>query len=407
MKIKRFFAPDMRQAIHEVREEQGPDAVILSTRTTADGVEIVAAVDYDAELVNGMLGTGEGVAELVVDEREARPASRPSRSMPTAAIERRPAESDGESPLAAMQAELRSLRRILQDQVSRIVSADHDRRYPLRAEIIHRLVGLGLDEDMAREIGTGTSTMRGATPAWREALVALARSLPVVESDPLDRGGLIALVGATGVGKTTTVAKLATRACARFGSGEVALISTDDFRVGGQRQLESFGLLLGVPVRQARSGEELRACLAEFAGRRLVLVDTAGMGQKDLRLLDEMRKLTGVENLQSYLVLPANIQRDVMEDVVIAFSRDRLAGCILTKVDETARLGAALSTLITQRLPIAYTSNGQRVPEDLTLARRQDLVASAVSLAAKHSRRLAAAIQHPVKHNSEVSHVHA
>ncbi|NHA13353.1 flagellar biosynthesis protein FlhF [Thioalkalivibrio sp. XN279] len=406
MKIKRFFATDMRQAIHQVRAEQGPDAVILSTRTTAGGVEIVAAVDYDAELVTGMLG---GAAEPAQPVQSAQPE-------PEEEAYQRPSperiEWSQDPALSAMQAELKSLRAILQEQVSRLSCSDQDRRFPLRAELVKRLAAIGLDESLARDIAGKTSTMRGAAPAWREALVGLARELPVVAADPLEEGGLIALVGATGVGKTTTAAKLAARACMRFGSGAVAMISTDDFRVGAQRQLGAFGLLLGVPVRQVASAEQLQASLAEFSGRRVVIVDTAGMGQRDLRLLQEMRKLTGVDSLQSYLVLPANVQREVMEEVIDAFGRERLAGCVLSKVDETARLGAVLSAVIAQRLPVAFVSNGQRVPEDLALARCQDLVASAVSLAARHARRQAATpapapAPRPNTLHTEVSHVHA
>ena len=441
MKIKRFFAADMRQAIHQVRAEQGPDAVILSTRTTGGGVEIVAAVDYDAELVGGMLAAGsarshgpaEGAAGGRPEQGSEEESGFEAEPMPEPGHERqherepgpglgagrdataaRPApariEWSQDPTLTAMQAELKSLRAILQDQVAQLACAEQDRRFPMRADLVKRLAGIGLDEGLARELAGRSSTMRGAAPAWREALIALAQELPVFAADPLEDGGLIALVGATGVGKTTTAAKLAARACARFGSGAVAMISTDDFRVGAQRQLGAFGLLLGVPVRQAGSAEQLAASLAEFSGRRVIIVDTAGMGQRDMRLLQEMQKLAGVDALQSHLVLPANVQREVMEEVIAAFGRERLAGCVLSKTDETARLGAALSAVIAQRLPVSYVSNGQRVPEDLALARREDLVAGAVSHAARHARRQPAtppANARPGPIHTEVSHAHS
>ncbi len=408
MKIKRFFAPDMRQAIRMVRDEQGPDAVILSTRNTGGGVEIVAAIDYDAELVNGMLG------EPQEDDRSARQGTpapvdtiEPAADAPEPAA---PAAADaGKAPpevevpavpellkrsapsrtphvewtqdptLSAMQDELKSLRAILQDQVTRLATADYDRREPVRAEIVRRLVKAGFDEAVARGVAAGTSSLATPGEAWREALFGLAQRLPVAAVDPVEQGRVIALIGATGVGKTTTAAKLAARACLRYGSKSVALISTDDFRVGAQRQLASFGLLLGLPVRQARSTAELADHLAEFGSRRLVIVDTAGMGQRDVRLLEETRKLSQVDELQSYLVMSANVQREVMDEVVDAFGRDRLAGCILTKLDEAARLGPALSTLLTHQLPVAFISEGQRVPEDLRPARARDLVSRALA----------------------------
>ena len=425
MKIKRFFAPDMRQAIRMVRDEQGPDAVILSTRNTGGGVEIVAAIDYDAELVNGMLGEPQDV------HRAAPPATpgsadtvRPPAEPPAAAVPKAAASevaapdaaADEEAlpeveipevpellkssapsrtqrvewtqdpTLSAMQDELKSLRAILQDQVTRLATADYDRREPVRAEIARRLVKAGFDEAVARGVAAGTTSLATPGEAWREAQFGLAQRLPVAAADPIEQGRVIALIGATGVGKTTTAAKLAARACLRYGSKSVALISTDDFRVGAQRQLASFGLLLGLPVRQARSTAELADQLAEFDNRRLVIIDTAGMGQRDLRLIEETRKLSQVAELQSYLVMSANVQREVMDEVVDAFGRDQLAGCILTKLDEAARLGPALSTLLTHQLPVAFISEGQRVPEDLRLARARDLVNRALASPARSAR---------------------
>lgn len=402
MKIKRFFAPDMRQAIRMVRDDQGPDAVILSTRTTGGGVEIVAAVDYDAELVHSMIGeereeqaaaTPEAPAQATpaepVPARAETPAPQAERPVPPPpAPEPAPRPARPAAPrvewvqdpaISAMREELKSLRAILQDQMARLATSDYDRREPVRAEIVRRLVRAGFDESVARGIAAGTTDLAPLGEAWQEALFGLARRLPVASADPLEQARAIALVGATGVGKTTTAAKLAARACLRYGNKSVALISTDDYRVGAQRQLASFGLLLGVPVRQARSTSELADHLAEFGSRRLVIVDTAGMGQHDLRLLEDSRRLSELAGLESYLVMSANVQREVMEEVVDAFGRERLAGCILTKLDEAARLGPALSTLLARQLPVAYVSEGQRVPEDLRPARARDLVSQALA----------------------------
>ncbi|NGP52955.1 flagellar biosynthesis protein FlhF, partial [Thioalkalivibrio sp. XN8] len=307
--------------------------------------------------------------------------------------------------LSAMREELKSLRAILQDQMARLATSDYDRREPVRAEIVRRLARAGFDEAVARGIAAGTTDLATLGEAWQEALFGLARRLPVVATDPLEQARAIALVGATGVGKTTTAAKLAARACLRYGSKSVALISTDDYRVGAQRQLASFGLLLGVPVRQARSSSELADHLAEFGSRRLVIVDTAGLGQHDLRLLEESRRLSELADLESYLVMSANVQREVMEEVVDAFGRERLAGCILTKLDEAARLGPALSTLLARQLPVAFVSEGQRVPEDLRPARARDLVSQALAPPARgagpaRARQAAAGPALEVRHAS-------
>ena len=428
MKIKRFFAPDMRQAIRTVRDEQGPDAVILSTRSTAGGIEIVAAVDYDAELVNGIFGDARGTSSRKpADERAAdetgddehdgdtatdsvraggspvepaaepsserlpepepgvklagapEPASPPAARTRTAEPGKPRIEWSQDPMLVAMQDELKSLRALLQDQVARLATADYDRRDPVRAEIVRRFVACGFEEKTARRIAAATSDGAEPARAWREALFRLANWLPVTAGDPLECSQAIALVGATGVGKTTTAAKLAARACLRFGSKSVALVSTDDFRVGAHRQLASYGLLLGLPVRHARSADELADQLEEFDNRRIVIVDTAGVGQRDARLIDETRSLVRTGALQSHLVLSSNVQQEVIEEVIAAFGTDRLAGCILTKLDEASRLGPALSTALAHHLPISFVSSGQRVPEDIKIARPRDLVARAFS----------------------------
>lgn len=396
MKIKRFFAPEMRQAIQLVRAEQGPDAVILSTRSTQGGVEIVAAVDYDAELIDSMAGSERASVQASsakasaenTGEHAAPEALEPEEPQPTPAQRPRPAaarpapaaiEWAQDPTLCAMREELRALRGLLQDEVARIAKAEREQSNPVFAATVRRLAGLGFDEELARQVTRAARPDGDPARAWRETLVALADAVPIPAADPLERGGIIALVGATGVGKTTTAAKLAARCAIRYGKSSVALISTDDYRVGAQRQLASFGMLLGVPVRQARSAAELAAHISDFGERRVVIIDTAGMSQRDAGLIGATRDLIGIADVRSYLVMSANLQREVMDEVAAAFHEHGPAGCILTKVDEAARLGPAISAVVRHRLPIAFLSEGQRVPEDLKIARTQELVARAIT----------------------------
>src|SRR5690606_5358046 len=183
-----------------------------------------------------------------------------------------------------------------------------------------------------------------------------------------------ALVGPTGVGKTTTIAKLAARHCLRYGSESIALISTDTLRIGAQRQLDAFGAILGVPVRQAADGAELGKLLHALRDRRLVLIDTAGMASRDRRLSEALNQPEVEQKIRKYLVLSANMQAGVMDDAVRCFGAAGLSGAVLTKLDEANGLGAALSVLIRHRLKAVWLSNGQRVPEDLRLARAMHLL---------------------------------
>ncbi|MGB4875834.1 MAG: flagellar biosynthesis protein FlhF, partial [Candidatus Competibacter sp.] len=215
---------------------------------------------------------------------------------------------------------------------------------------------------------------RDPARAWRLALETLGRGLSVTQDDILTKGGIAALIGPTGVGKTTTIAKLAARYNLRHGPNRVALITTDSYRIGAYEQLCTFGMILDAPVRLVRTAQELQETLKVFSDKSLILIDTAGMSQRDLRLSQQFTLLDDPARIRSYLVLAANAQHAVLQETMAAFARVPLSGAILTKMDETTRLGAVLSAAHEQALPLAYICNGQRVPEDLQAAQVDTLI---------------------------------
>ncbi len=381
MKIKRYFAPDMRQAIRKVREEQGPDAVILSNRRVDGGIELVAAVDYDEMLARASaLACDAGGPAANPGRTEAADSSADgSDGVDVVPLPREPAPAAPE--LARMHGELRALRSWLETQMAQFAWSDLCRAHPLRAGLLRRLVELGLTPTLARDIAQQAAPAQDEDQAWRHALHLLGQRLPATDDDILNRGGVVALVGATGVGKTTTVAKLAARFALRHGQREVALVSTDSFRIGAHEQLMTYGRILGVPVHVAADRAELAAVLHVQDERRLVLIDTAGMSQRDLRLAEQLATLRGESpHVRTYLVLSATAQCSGLDEVVRSFGRIELSGCILTKIDEAGSLGPVLSATISHHLPIAYVADGQRVPEDMHPARPAALVSRAVTL---------------------------
>ncbi|MHB8255677.1 MAG: flagellar biosynthesis protein FlhF [Acidiferrobacterales bacterium] len=375
MRIKRFFAPNIRQAIRMVREEVGPDAVILSNTEVEGGVEIIAAMDYDEALLQSSEGApapGAAAAD------SCKPAAGGARI-----------EWSQEPALLDMRREMKSLRGLLEQQLSSLAWGDMARRNPMRARLLHSLRDTGISPALARQIANEAAQTTDYEAAWRQALAILAHRLQVTNDDILDRGGVVALIGPTGVGKTTTIAKLAARFVLRHGARGVALVTTDSYRIGAHEQLRTYARILGLPLRIAANGEELRAALAAFSDKRLVLVDSAGMSQRDLRLSEQMALLAdGGEPLGTYLVLSAAGQMSAALEAARAFHGTRLRGCIITKLDEAMSLGGLLSVVIQQKLPVAYVSDGQRVPEDLAVARAHNLVSSAVSLAARAAHML-------------------
>jgi len=417
MKIKRYFAADMRQAIRLVREEQGPDAVILSNRKVNGGVEIVAAVDYDEALVRKMAGEvscppapaplrpaaepatprnaqfADAVAEAL--QRKASPPAnpQPASATPPPSVPAPPPPSAAskiewsqDPALRGMREEIKTLRGMLESQLTGMAWRDQSLRHPARAKLMQRLLQLGLAPALCRQLADKVSYEQDHEHHWRHALGLLARQVHVTEDDILSRGGVVALVGPTGVGKTTTVAKLAARFILRHGPNRVALVTTDSFRIGAHQQLRTYGRLLGVPVHVANDAAELRTVLDSLRDKQLVLIDTAGVSQRDMRLTEQLGVLRqGAPRVKSYLVLSATAQRAALDETVRTFRHMELAGCVITKMDEATSLGEVLSAIVQQQLPVAYVSDGQRVPEDLHQARANKLVSGSVALMQNHN----------------------
>ena len=227
-----------------------------------------------------------------------------------------------------------------------------------------------------------------AEVAVKWARSALMHNLKCADSDKeiMDRGGIYALVGHTGVGKTTTVAKLAARATMRFGAQHVALITTDSYRIGAQDQLRIYGKILGIPVFSIQNEGDLQLTLADLSNRHIVFIDTVGMGQRDARVLAQIEMFrTAGRPIERLLLLASNADGQTLEDVVRRYRGDGLTGCVLSKIDESVAMGPSLDVIIRNRLRLFYITNGQRVPEDLHAAHAGFLVDRAMRSQQQHS----------------------
>ncbi len=286
--------------------------------------------------------------------------------------------------------ELKNLRDLMASQLNVLEWDRFNQRHPVRSVLLNLMTELGLGTDICEMIFEKLGVLNDDPhKVWQKALGILATSIPIQQNDFLTQGGRIALVGSTGVGKTTTIAKLAARFAHTHGKRSVALISTDNFRVGAQDQLQHFARLLEIPLLTANNSEELTDSLKMLEDKYLVLIDTAGMSQTDVRLSEQFHKLQhGSPEIEPYLVLSANTQLAALNETVKSFSRVKLAGTIVTKLDESASLGGILTASIRHQLPISYCGTGQRVPEDLQMAKNHRLVSKAVSLMQNYTEQV-------------------
>ncbi|WP_151671517.1 flagellar biosynthesis protein FlhF [Nitrincola schmidtii] len=448
MKVKRIFAPDMRQAMRRVRDEIGADAVIISNHRVAGGVEVVAAKEEDYEMAQ---------AELKRSQKKTRPAPSPVSSQDDAlaaelrrakmriAEARRKAEQpqpevsqvvnrqidteededlrfilqslktrqeeqarkehdhepfipddlwsdqpkhqpreEADDLVKTMQQEIHQLRKLMEKQLHQpsyqsSLPVTPQSSYASYSPIQQRLNDLGLSSGLIRQLTASLESELSEEAAWKNVLSRFADSLPVVGEEYIARGGMIAFVGATGVGKTTTIGKLAARYVLQYGSSSLALVTTDCYRIAAHEQLKTFGRILDVPVRVVDENHNLDEVLLSLRGKRLVLIDTAGMNAGDPEGIQQKQMLASVSvRLKKLLVLSCSSQRQLIEKAWSNYQELDLSACVLTKLDESGSLGDALTLAIEKRLPVAYITDGQKIPDDLIVAQRQDLVSRAV-----------------------------
>ncbi|MCW3479795.1 flagellar biosynthesis protein FlhF [Neisseriaceae bacterium JH1-16] len=265
--------------------------------------------------------------------------------------------------------EVRQLRSLLQSQLAGFAWSEMREHAPERLELYRRLLSCGFSAALIRQLIDKLPEAYKGDTAVQWARSALAHNLRCgdIDADLFDAGGVFALVGPTGVGKTTTVAKLAARATLKFGAQNVALITSDSYRIGAQDQLRIYGKILGVPVHAVQSGQDLSLALADLSERHLVLIDTMGMSQRDSRVTEQTDLLSAAAQrpVNRILLLAANADGHTLDDVVNHYRGDGLFGCILSKLDEAVPLGSCLDVVIRHRLNLLSLANGQRVPEDL------------------------------------------
>ena len=410
MKPRKFFGASSREVLKQVRDTLGPDALIVSNAKVTGGIEIIA---LPGTAINDIV-TSATVADAAPDVKLApnapfrkepavaaarveasspavrkapAPAAEPAAEMsaPAATSSR---ESMLESLVPGMLAELRSMRAVLEQRLAGLAWTELSRRDPAKVAALRALLCAGFGAELARRLTEPMPDGMEEAEGSRWLITEINRNILTAgaENDIIEHGGVYAIVGPTGVGKTTTTAKLAARGVVRHGAERVALLTTDTYRIGAHEQLRIYGRILGVSTYVVRDAAELKSTLSDLRGKHMVLIDTIGMSQRDKLVAEQVTTLRGCGgNVKRLLLLNATCNGDTLEDVVRCYDPTSLDGCILTKLDEAQSIGASLDVLIRHRLALNFVANGQRVPEDLHVPNRQYLIHRALRAAPEDS----------------------
>ncbi len=391
MNVRKFYASTTREALKQVRDALGVDAIILSNRQVVGGIEIMAVADRDVDsLAAAGVPPPPRSPKLQAQPEPARAAS-PERKKQASA----PAPVAGqEAPLTDgvikdIIKEIKFLRGMVEGQLAGFAWGDLQRRDPAKVEILRTLLAVGLSPTLSRQLLDRLPADSDFNKGLRWVKAALTHNLRVAgtEDAVVDQGGIYALVGPTGVGKTTTVAKLAARCTLKHGASKVVMLTTDSYRIGAHEQLRIYGKILGVPVYAIKDESDLQLTLSDLRHKHLVLIDTVGMSQRDRRVAEQIEMLSGNgRKVRRLLLLSATSQGDTLDEVVRtyetgAFPDSEMAGCILTKIDEAVSVGNVLDVIIRHRLMLHFVTNGQRVPEDMHLPNAHYLIDRAFKMA--------------------------
>lgn len=390
MNVKKFTAPTSREALRKLREALGPDAVILSNRQGDGEVEILALANDDVASLSAPAAASPMAQPRAQADGyygaprqnapEALDMARMSQLMAAAIAQ---AKDSTSAEMSGMMNEIRAMRGMMETQLAEISWSSTQQREPQKAVVLREMLAAGFSASLARYLLGKLPAGLDAPASMRWIQTVLARNLGTVANEDamLEQGGVFALVGPTGVGKTTSTAKLAARCVMRHGPEKLALITTDAYRIGAHEQLRIYGKILGVMVHSVKDEADLRIALKELKNKHTVLIDTVGVSQRDRMVTEQVAMLQGAgADVKRLLCLNATSTQETLSEVVRAYQGSGLAGTIMTKLDEAASIGSVLDVVIRQKLNLFYVSNGQRVPEDLYLADRGYLIDRAFKL---------------------------
>jgi len=435
MNIKRFFGKNSHEALSMVRRGLGEDAIIISNHMVNGGNEIMAYKEEEMQaittsqaeqpaqnddikgmttllsLINKKSRDQNLDKEAINSTASAAEIDKPTNRMgkPIKASKHDKTNTKGVSPqltiaetpeqhtssqqvydqqMADMLNEMREMRRVVESQLTTISWSNIQQRDAVKSKILNSLLNAGFSASLSRHLAEKLPANLNDVKSTDWVKTILAKNMNSIENETevLDQGGIFALIGPTGVGKTTTMAKMAARYVMKHGTQNLGLITTDAYRVGGHEQLRIYGKILGVMVHAVKDEADLKIALNELKNKHTILIDTVGVSQRDQMVTEQTSMLSSTEtHIKRLLCLNATSTGETLADVIKAYKGNGLDGCIITKLDEAATIGSALDVIIREKLKLYYTTDGQRVPEDIHMANKQQLIDHALKLSSSRN----------------------
>jgi len=399
MTMKKFLAKTTRQALMQVKEELGEDATIISNRSINGWTEILArseSITLPGSKLLDSVKTDKQEAERVfqakrvqdtvdlLNGRSIHKVSAPAAEMTTPhaeemATKKQPVEIINHPQIQGMLKEMREMRNQFQAQLETLSNSTLEFS-PNKRDLMSQFLSAGFNLDLAKRVISKLPSDFSAKEAKPWAMNLLAKNMQVLENEAeiMNQHGIYALLGPTGVGKTTTIAKIASRFVLKHGNQDIALVSTDTYRIGGHEQLRIYGKILGVEVFAAKDAQDLQQTLEKLQDKKLILIDMAGLSQKDKMVNSQLDMLCEASrDIKKIICLNASGTLDTLNNVSKAFASRGLDGCIITKADEAIGLGGVINVILQNKLKVLYLTNGQRVPEDITLVDKIALIEDA------------------------------
>jgi flagellar biosynthesis protein FlhF len=389
MTMKKFLAKTTRQALMQVKEELGEDATIISNRSINGWTEILArseSITLPGSNLFDSTPMGKQQAEKTLQAKKVQetvdllngrstPKVQPS-AVEIIPVQDKPIEIINHPQIQGVLKELREMRNQFQAQLETLSTSTLEFS-PNKRDLMSQFLSAGFNLDLAKRVISKLPADFSAKEAKPWAMNLLAKNMQALENEAeiMSQHGIYALLGPTGVGKTTTIAKIASRFVLKHGNQDIALISTDTYRIGGHEQLRIYGKILGVEVYAAKDAQELQQTLDKLQDKKLILIDMAGLSQKDKMVSNQLDMLCEASrDIKKIICLNASGTLDTLNNVSKAFAGRGLDGCIITKVDEAIGLGSVINVVLQNKLKIYYLTNGQRVPEDIALVDKIALV---------------------------------